>query len=76
MHTMIKNAIQKEEPSTTGFISEPQVLARVSVCRRTWYNWRKNGFVPYVKLGRRILYHWPSVEAAILRRQKGVAYEA
>jgi hypothetical protein len=53
------------------FIGEPQTLARVSISRRTLYAWRKQGWIPYIRLGRRILYHWPSVQAALLRQQRG-----
>jgi hypothetical protein len=36
------------------------------------FNWRTTGKIPCVRLGgRRILFHWPSVEAALLRHQHG-----
>lgn len=55
-----------------GFIDEKQLLARVPVSRRTLFNWRRAGKIPCVRLdGRRILFHWPSVEAALLRHQRG-----
>ena len=55
------------------FIDEMECLRRVHVSRRTWYGWRIAGKIPTVKLGRRSLYHWPSVEAALLRLQRGGA---
>ena len=55
-----------------GFIDEKQLLARLPVSRRTLFNWRTTGKIPCVRLGgRRILFHWPSVEAALLRHQRG-----
>jgi hypothetical protein len=55
-----------------GFIDEKQLLARLPVSRRTLFNWRMTGKIPCVRLGgRRILFHWPSVEAALLRHQHG-----
>ena len=55
-----------------GFIDEKQLLARLPVSRRTLFNWRRTGKIPCVRLGgRRILFHWPSVEAALLRYQRG-----
>jgi hypothetical protein len=40
------------------------------ISRRTLFNWRMTGKIPCVRLGgRRILFHWPSVEAALLRYQ-------
>jgi len=58
-------------PSETGFIDEKQLLARLPVSRRTLFSWRASGKIPHVKIGRRILSHWPSCEAALLRRQRG-----
>jgi len=55
-----------------GFIDEKQLLALLPICRRTLFNWRTSGKIPCVQLGgRRILFHWPSVEAALLRHQHG-----
>ena len=54
-----------------SFIDEAECLRRVPVSRRTWFSWRTAGKIPTVKLGRRCLYHWPSVEAALLRQQRG-----
>jgi hypothetical protein len=53
-----------------GFIDQKQLLARLPISRRTLFNWRTTGKIPCVRLGgRRILFHWPSVEAALLRYQ-------
>jgi len=58
--------------SEAGFINEKQLLARLPVSRRTLFSWRMTGKIPSVRLGgRRILFHWPSVEAALLRYQRG-----
>ncbi len=55
-----------------NFINEKQLLARLPVSRRTLFSWRMTGKIPSVRLGgRRILFHWPSVEAALLRHQRG-----
>jgi hypothetical protein len=54
-----------------AFIDEKQLLARLPVSRRTLFNWRVSGKIPHVKIGRRNLFHWPSIEAALLRNQKG-----
>jgi predicted site-specific integrase-resolvase len=54
------------------FIDEKQLLERLPVSRRTLFSWRKSGKIPHVRLGgRRILFHWPSVEATLLRHQRG-----
>jgi predicted site-specific integrase-resolvase len=60
-------------PSKGGFQSEEQIRPLLGVSRRTLKNWRDRGLIPYVKLpgSRRILFDWPSVQAAILRQQRG-----
>ena len=54
----------------SGFIDSAEMLRRVPVSGGTLSNWRKSGKIPFVRMtGRRVLFHWPSVEAAILRMQ-------
>ena len=57
-------------PGETGFIDEKGLLARLPVSRRTLGNWKAEGVLPYIKIGRRCLYDWPSVQSALLRRQR------
>jgi hypothetical protein len=64
----IAGAGQTAEPA--GFINEQAILGRVPVCRRTLKAWRDAGKIPFAKIGKRVLYHWPSVEAALLRSQR------
>lgn len=54
-----------------GFLEETELLQRVPVCRKTLFNLRRSGKIPSLKLGSRNLYHWPTVEAALLRMQTG-----
>jgi predicted DNA-binding transcriptional regulator AlpA len=68
------SGIRAEQNKTSAgeacFIDEKQLLARLPISRRTLFNWRTTGKIPCVRLGgRRILFHWPSVEAALLRHQ-------
>ena len=55
----------------TGFIDEKRLLARLPISRRTLGNWKAKGILPYIKIGRRCLYDWTSVQGALLRRQRG-----
>jgi predicted DNA-binding transcriptional regulator AlpA len=58
--------------TTPDFINERELLKRLPVSRRTLFSWRTTGKIPSVRLGgRRVLFHWPSIEAALLRNQKG-----
>jgi predicted site-specific integrase-resolvase len=70
----MQNKSQQTEPaSEEAFLNEKQILARLPISRRTLANYRTAGKIPFVRLGggRRILFHWPSVEAALLRHQRG-----
>ncbi len=58
-------------PHAAGFIDEAQILQRVPVSKRTWGYWKAQGIVPFIRIGRRVLYDWPSVQAALMRRQRG-----
>jgi len=53
------------------FLDEKELLKLLPVSRRTLFNWRESGKIPSVKIGRRCLYHFPSVEQALLRLQRG-----
>jgi hypothetical protein len=53
------------------FIGEKQLLARLPISRRTLGCWKASGILPYIKIGRRCLYDWASVQGALLRRQNG-----
>jgi len=70
---MSNNSQQQAAPGEAGFIDENTLLERLPVSRRTLFAWRENGKIPCVRLpgGRRVIYHWPSVELALLRNQKG-----
>jgi len=41
------------------------------ISRRTLGNWKAKGIHPYIKIGRRCLYDWASVQGALLGRQRG-----
>lgn len=77
------NEIQTKPEAATGgtklaanneaaFIDQAELLRRLPVARRTLFNLRKDGRIPFVRLGgRRICFHWPSVEAALVRQERG-----
>jgi hypothetical protein len=60
------------EPHTPvqRFFDEKAILERVPVSRRTWWLWKSKGLIPYIRIGRRVLYDWPSVREALLRMQR------
>jgi len=54
----------------SDFINEKELLKRVPVCRKTWYNYIQTGKIPVVRIARIKLYHWPSVEQALIKLQE------
>jgi hypothetical protein len=60
-------------PAPAGFIEEPELQQLLPLSRRTLANHRKSGKLPFVRLGRRNLYHWPTIEAFLLRKQRDAA---
>jgi len=55
-----------------GFIDADELLRRVPFSRGTLRNRMKAGKLPYIRLdGRKLCFHCPSVEQALLRAQRG-----
>jgi hypothetical protein len=73
--TILPNDATTQENSSVnraGFISEQELLSTIlPVSRRTLFTLRENGELPFVRLGRKILYHPPAVLEALLRKQTG-----
>jgi len=70
----MQNATQQTTSMTDeGFITEDELVERLKISRGTAINHRKNGLLPFVKLGHAVRYHWPSVQESLLRRQREVA---
>jgi hypothetical protein len=53
-----------------AFLDEKELLARIPICRKTAFNWIRAGKLPVVKIGRRKLFFWPNVQAALLRLER------
>jgi hypothetical protein len=71
---MSKNITKVAPPDDAVFINEVELLRRIPVSRRTLFTWRASGKLPFVNLGgRRNLFHWPTIQEALLRHQKGEA---
>ena len=60
----------KSAAELKAFLDEKEMLKILPISRRTLFNWRTSGKIPSVKIGRRCLYHYPSIEAALLRLQQ------
>jgi len=58
--------------NTAGLQEMSWMMDYSKLCRRSVTNLLKKG-LPHIKLGRRILFHPPSVEKWLLRKQRGAA---
>jgi len=67
----IKSEVATENPKLAAFIDEPELRRRLPVSRRTIHNWRRAGKIPSIVIGRRVLFCWANVEAALRRMERG-----
>jgi hypothetical protein len=72
----MQDASKPTAPSTNlpgGFFGFPKLCADVPLSPRTLRELIKQGLIPHIRMkgGRRLLFHGPSVERALLRFQKG-----
>jgi predicted DNA-binding transcriptional regulator AlpA len=68
-----KSATAGASPIPAGLFTTPQVARALQVSERSVTNYRENGLLPYVKLGKSIRFVWADVQAAIVRQTKGAA---
>jgi hypothetical protein len=67
-HADSARATTGREPS--GLLTTAEILGMLRISRRTLHEHVRKGTIPVVKLGHRTIFHWPSVEAALLRLQR------
>jgi hypothetical protein len=53
-----------------GWLTTRAAADRLHVTGGTLLKWGKTGKLPYAQLERKVLWHWPSVEQALLRLQR------
>jgi hypothetical protein len=58
-------------PTDSPFVDRKRLLQFIPVCARTLADLQARGEIPSIKFKRRVLFHLPNVEAALLRRQRG-----
>jgi hypothetical protein len=57
-------------PLGDEFVGESGILRIIPVSRRTLFSLREKG-LPHVRLGKRVIFHVPSVREWLLRQQRG-----
>ncbi len=65
------DALTESASGESAFMDEKELLTKLPISRRTLGNWKTAGVIPYIKIGRRSLFDWTSVQGALLRRQRG-----
>ena len=60
------------DPKTTNYqlMTDKEVSAYLHVCRRSLFNWRKAGLIPYIKLGKSVRFRINEVEVALNRMSR------
>lgn len=61
----INNAVKKinvaKEKNEQELITDDEMQRRLGVCRTTLYNWRKEGTIPYIRIGKKLFYRWQEI---------------
>jgi hypothetical protein len=65
------HGIEVPQEGDRTFLTTSQLQKILPLSRRTIFEWRKKEIIPSIQVGSKILFHGPSVEAALLRRQQG-----
>ncbi len=58
------------KPTNYQLMTDKEVSAYLNVCRRSLFNWRKAGLIPYIKLGKSVRFRVNEVEAALNRMSR------
>jgi hypothetical protein len=53
---------QKAEKLSKEFIGDEELRDRLGVSRTTLYNWRREGILPYKRIGNKIFYKWKDIQ--------------
>lgn len=48
-------------PAADGFLNKKDLAQHLRVTVRTIENWQRRGVVPFCKMGKVVLFHWPDV---------------
>ena len=63
----LNSSTSLSKPTNYQLMTENEVSTYLHVCRRSLFNWRKAGLIPYIKLGKAVRFRINEVEAAINR---------
>jgi excisionase family DNA binding protein len=55
------NTEQDADRATGGLLTKPEVAIKLRRSRRTVDLWMRQGKLPYLKIGKSVLFRWPDV---------------
>ncbi len=66
----LNSSTSLSKPTNYQLMTENEVSAYLHVCRRSLFNWRRAGLIPYIKLGKAVRFRVNEVEAALNRMSR------
>jgi excisionase family DNA binding protein len=63
----LNSSTSLSKPTNYQLMTDKEVSTYLNVCRRSLFNWRKAGLIPYIRLGKAVRFRINEVEAAINR---------
>jgi hypothetical protein len=61
---------QQQEPPESDIISTDVLCERLDKSRGTIENWRRAGWLPFIQIGRSVMFSWSSVLEALRRQER------
>jgi hypothetical protein len=69
-HKLAANVDNGTAPAPPGLWDTPELMRHIPVCRRTVASLRAKG-MPFLVLGRRVFFHPASIQAWLMRKERG-----
>lgn len=61
INSAVKKINSTKEKNEQELITDDEMQRRLGVCRTTLYNWRKEGTIPYIRIGKKLFYRWQEI---------------
>ena len=61
---------EPQEPQVSDIINTDVLCERLHKSRGTLENWRRAGWLPYIQVGRSVMFSWSSVLEALRRQER------
>ena len=61
INSAVKKINTAKEKNELELITDDEMQRRLGVSRTTLYNWRKEGTLPYLRIGKKLFYRWKEI---------------